>query len=74
MLYKGMSVSAKRFHNLFIIWPLGFVLLTRVDSFLLLFCTMDFQVLLLSERILVFNGTLEKEIFKKYFIFECKRK
>lgn len=69
-----MSVSAKWFHNLFIIWPLGFVLLTRVDIFLLLFSTMDFQVLLFSENIIVFNGTLEKEIFQTYFIIECKRK
>lgn len=35
---------------------------------------MDFQVLLLSEKIIVFNGILEKEIFQKYFIIECKTK
>lgn len=35
---------------------------------------MDFQVLLFSEKIIVFNGTLEKEIFQTYFIIEWRRK
>lgn len=42
--------------------------------FILFFCTMDFQVLLLWEKIIGLNWTLEKENFKKYFIIECKRK
>ena len=65
-------MSAKCFHNLFVIWSLGFVLLTRVNTFLLFFCSRDFQELLLSEKIIVFNGTVEKDIFQKYFIIEFK--
>lgn len=60
-----MSVSVKCFHNLFIILPLGVFLLTKVNTFLLLFFfAMDFQVLLLSKKIIAFNETSEKKSFK----------
>lgn len=53
-----MSVSVKCFHNLFIMWPMGFILLTGVEIiYILLFYTVDFRVLLLSEKMIAFDGT-----------------
>lgn len=69
--YCIKSWDVNCFHNLFIISPLGFVLLTKVDTFLLLFSAMDFQVLLLSKKIIAFSGILEKN-HSKYFIIEYK--